>query len=296
MKRTLFAGLLLMSSFAVTMAQVKLSFNPEKGKKYEFHIETIENSKESAMRQEQSKESETVIKFLMEIKEKTPLETRVLFTYREIVYIFSYSKIKMEYDSKSPIENPSEIDKLLEKLLGKLLDKSFIAVIAPDGSVTAIEMDAINEIMAQSVTVDDPMSEPMSVAIKQEFSESSIKRMIEQSLKFYPANAVKVRESWTMEDTYVSNLNLTTKTQYTLNKIKKNIASITVVALVDVTHHRMEGKLTGTKTGTMLVDTKTGMPVSSNLLQNVAGAFKVRNAEVSTEIITNKKTSIKEVR
>ena len=285
-----------MSGLTVAMAQIKISFNPESGKKYEFQTETIENSKESTMGQEKSKESETVIKYLMEIKEKTPLEIRVLFTYREIAHFFSHSRMKMGFDSKNPIENPSEMDKMLDKLLGKLLDKSFMAVIAPDGTVKSVEMEAINESMAQSVITEDPMSETMSIGLKQEFSESAIKRMIEQSLNFYPVNAVRVQESWTMEDTHVSNLNLTTKAKYTLKENKRDLATITVEAIIEVTHHRMEGKLMGTQTGNILVDTKTGIPISTDVSQNVTGAFKVRDFDVATEINTHKKMSIKEVK
>jgi hypothetical protein len=58
----------------------------------------------------------------------------------------------------------------------------------------------------------------------------------------------------------------------------------------------MEGKISGTQTGTMTVDVKTGMPVASNLSQNMKGSIKVQGMEVQMELTAKTKTTVKEVK
>ena len=296
-KVSVILGLYFVLGANVAPAQVKLSFNPENGKKYEYLTQTVDNTKESVMGQDQLGESEMDIKYLMEIKNKTSQEIHVQFTYLEIGYTFLKLRMNMGYDSKNPIENPSELDKMLEKFFSQLINQSFMIVFSPDGSVKSVEIDDITEILAKPVDTDDPMSEPLSAGLKRQFTESAIKRMFEQSFKFYPNTAVKVKNRWTVENKFVVSIGvLTTKTKYTLKENKKKIATIAVESITEMTPSAMEGKLSGTQTGTMLVDTTTGILVSSDLLQNDAGIFKVRETDVTVNNITHTKSSIKEVK
>jgi len=85
------------------------------------------------------------------------------------------------------------------------------------------------------------------------------------------------------------------KTKYTLKSVSKNMATITVEGEIEMNPGEgMEGKISGTQTGTMIVDTKTGLPVINNVFQNMKGAYKMQGMEMQQEIRANTKTSIKE--
>ena len=299
MKRIVFVTLFLMSGLTIGSAQVKLSFNPEKGKKYEYQTVAIQNIKQNVMGQEIPVEVEMSTKYLMEIKDKTSQEITVQFTYHEMAYIVSSPMMKMGYDSKNPVENPTDIDKMLGKMFEKMIGQSVMVVIAPDGSVKSLSgMDAIGESMISAISADGQMIAQLGAQMKQQFNDNAMKSSFEQMFKIYPGNAVKVGESWTVENTTViNNMNTGLKTKYTLKSVSKNIATIAVAGEIEMNPGAgMEGKLTGTQTGTMTVDTQTGVSVTGDVSQNMKGAFKVQGMDMQMELTSKTKTSIKEVK
>jgi len=126
MKRVVFAGMFLISGLTISSAQIKLSFNPPKGKKYEYRQETIQSVKQNVMGQEIPMETEMSTTYLMEIKDKTPQETQTQLTYRDLVFIVSSPIVKIGYDSRNPIENPSEMDQMFSKMFSGWIDKSIM--------------------------------------------------------------------------------------------------------------------------------------------------------------------------
>ena len=313
MKKIIFTGLFLLSSLAIVSAQVKLSFNPPKGAKYEYQTEMIQISKVSAMGQDISTEMEMDMKCLMEVVEKTQQEIRVQYTYKDISYIVSSPMMKMGYDSKKPSENPSDAEKMIGKMFNALIGKVFSLTIAPNGSIKSVTgMDAMVEDMLQSIAADGPAIAMISELMKQMFSESNTKKMFEQSFNFYPGNAVKVGDNWTVDNELaISNMNTAAKTKYTVKEIKKNMADIAIESDLEINmalnlsadvNAKMDGLLTGAQTGSMLVDTKTGMPISCDVSQNIKGPVKVQGPDNAQKIemvmdMTSKtKTSIKDVK
>ncbi len=299
MRRITFAILFLLLGLTVVSAQVKLSFNPGKGKKYEYQMDMTQAIKQNVMGQEIPMETEMNTKYLMEIKDKTAQETQVQFTYQDITYVMSSPMMKMGYDSKNPMENPSEMDKMMDKIFSNMLDKPFMVVIAPDGSVKSVTgMEAIFESMVKAIAPDGQMAAQMVAPMKQQFSDVAMKNMFEQSLKIYPANAVKVGDSWNSDMvTTMVNMGTAIKTKYTLKEVKKSMATVAVESTVEMNPGEgMEGKLSGTQSGTMIIDTKTGMTVSSDLSQSIKGAIKAQGVDIVMELNTKTKVSTKEIK
>ena len=303
MKRLIFAGLLLVSGLTIASAQVKLSFNPEKGKKYEYQTEMIQNMKQNFMGQEVPMEMEMSTTYLMEVKDKKPQEIHVQLTYQDLTYIVTSPMMKMGYDSKNPVENPSQMDNNLSKMFSKMLNTSFMAVVAPDGSVKSVTgMDAISESMTNALTNDGQMAAQMGAQMKQQFSDEAMKKMFEQSFKIYPDNAVKKGDSWNMENaisTAANNMNMNTniKTKYTLKEVSKNMATVAVEGEIEIIFpENMEGRLAGTQTGTMIIDTKSGLPATSDVSQNMKGVIKAQGMEIQMEMTSKAKSSTKEVK
>jgi hypothetical protein len=301
MKKTVFAGLFLISGFIAAQAQVKLSFNPEKGKKYEYRTDITQNITQSVMGQTIPVETEMNFVYLMEITGKTPQETTVQFTFLEIAYMVSSPMMKMGYDSKNPVENPSDTDKIFDKMFGKLIGESFTAVIAPDGSVKSIAgMDAIAESMINAISGEGQLAAQLGAQMKSQFGDELFKKSIEQSLKIYPANAVKVGESWNMENIMPMNgMNTAFKTKYTLKSVSRNMAVIAVESEIEMDPSSvimgvsLEGNLSGTQTGTMTVDVKTGLPATSDLSQDIKGTFRAQGMEIQMEVTAKTKNTIK---
>ena len=282
---------------AITVsAQVKLSFNPEMGTKYEYFADVAQNIKQAAMGQETLTEMQTKITYLMEIKSKTPQEIKVQFTYSDFIISISSAMMNMKYDSKKPVENPSEMDKMLGKILKELINKPFEVVFAPDGSAKSVTgMEAIIENMLKVVAADGQMAAQIGAMMSQQFSDESMKNMFSQSFNFYPENAVKIGDSWNVKNkALVSGMNLDSDIKNTLKGVNGNMATIEIAGDINMT---MEGgKLSGKQTGTMVVNSASGIPETSDINQNVKGSFNMQGMDIQMEMTSKTKTSAKVIK
>ena len=292
-KRIVCIGLCLMLSLITVSAQMKLSFNPAMGTKYEYNMQTVQNIKQNVMGQDIPMETEMSSTYLMEIKNKTPQEIHVQFTYLDFTFLVSSSMMNLKYDSKNPTENTSEMDKILEKMFSTLISKPFTIVFTPDGSVKSLTgMETIVKNMLNAVSADGQVATQMGAQLSQQFNDESMKSMFGQLFNFYPDNAVKIGDSWDVKNSILmNNMNLDTNTKNTLKGINTNNATIEVAGDIDM---NMEGgKLSGKQTGTMILDTTTGMPATSDMSQNMKGSINAQGMDIQMEMISKTKTSAK---
>jgi len=294
-KRLVCTSLFLMLCLITVSAQVKLSFNPASGTKYEYQMETIQNIKQSVMGQEIPMKTEMNGTYLMEIKDKTLQEIHAQLTYQEFTFLITSPMMKIRYDSKNLIENPSEMDKMFEKMLSTLIGKPFTMIFAPNGSVKSVSgMDAIIKNMLDAISTDGQLGTQLGAQMSQQFSDEAMKNMFGQSFNFYPDNALKVGDSWIMEYTIpMNNMNFGIKSKNTLKEISNNMATIEVTGDIDM--DMGEGKFTGTQTGKMIVDTTTGLPVTSDISQNMKGTIKAQGMDIQMDMTSQTKISVKEI-
>ena len=182
-KRIIFTGLCLMLSIITVSAQMKLSFNPAMGTKYEYNMEVVQDIKQNVMGQEVPVKSEMNSTYLMEIKNKTPQEIHVQFTYLRFTFIVSNPMMNIKYDSKNPTENPSEMDRMFGKMFSTLIDKPFTAVFAPDGSVKSISgMETIIKNMLDAISADGQLAAQLGAQMSQQFNEEAMKSIDRKSV------------------------------------------------------------------------------------------------------------------
>jgi len=240
---------------------------------------------------------------LMEIVDKTAQETTVKFTYKEMAYIVSSPIIKMGYDSKNPVENPSDIDLTLSKIIGKMLGQSFTAIVAPDGAMKSISgTDAIGESMIAAVSPDNPIEAQIGTQMRMQFNDDGIRNFFAQPYNFYPANAVRIGDSWNIDsETTINDVLLDMSTTYTLKGTLKyrnrDAANITFESKIEMNPSLLgvDGKFTGKNSGTTLVDVSSGLPMSHDLTQTITGTMNVQEMSLQMEMNATTKTTITEV-
>ena len=296
--KNVFTVLFLMWGLTGALAQINLSFNPENGARYEYHVEMTQNIKQSVMGQEMPVVMVMNTKYLMEIVNKTAQEITVRFTYKEIAYSLSSLMMRMEYDSRNPVENLSGMDQILGKMLGAMIGQSVNAVFAPDGSVKSVTgMEAIGESMVSAIANEGLMGAQLGAQLKQQFNDDAMKGMFEQSFRIYPARPVNVGASWNVESMMmVNNMNTGSRIRYTLREVSNNMAIVAVEGEIEISPGAgMEGNINGTQTGTMTVDIRTGIPTASELLQNTRGSVRAQGIDVQMEIVANINASIQKI-
>ena len=297
-KRIVYASLFLMSCFISASAQVKLSFNPASGSKYEYRMEATQSIKQNMMGQEVPMQTEMNVTYLMEVKEKTLQEIRVQFIYQGFAFSITSPMMNMKFDSKKPAENPSEMDNMFGKMYSTLIGKPFTVIFAPDGAVKSVTgMSAIIENMLGAISADGQVAKQLSAQMSQQFSDESMKNMFGQSFNFYPDNAVKVGDSWNKESTMPMNqMKINMKTKNTLKEVSANMATVEVAGTTEMDMGGgMAGKVAGTQTGTMVIDTTNGIPVTSDISQYMKGSIKAEGMEIQMEMVSKTKTTAKKI-
>ena len=300
MKKLTFISLFFVFGLSFVPAQVKLSFNPEKGAKYLYSQDILQQVTQTVMGQEMPMTTDMSMTYVMDVNDNNQKEIKTQFTYQDISYTISSAMINMKYDSKKAVENPTEMDKMMNTMFSTMIGKPFNVNVASDGSVNSVTgMDAIGDDMVKAATSGNPMGAQIGASMKQQFSDEAMKGLFEQSLKIYPNNPVKQGDNWNIEQVVSqSGMNSVTKTKYTLKEIKNNIATVQVESTITMKPSPaagMEGELSGTQTGTMLIDTKTGLPVSSDISQSIKGTVKAQGMDITQNISSKIKISIKKI-
>jgi len=289
----------LLFCFAVSMpvsAQIKLALNLEKGKKYEYRTDATQTVNMAIGGQKIPMENKVLTVYQMDIIDKTDKGWKVKYTFQQIGLSVSSMMMKMSYDSRQTAEPTTDAERMLAATLKPLIDHSFTATILSDGKVTSVEgMDAMLKKIDDSMS-GNPMTAQMITPLKQQFSDDALKQMIGQSYVGYPDKAIKKGESWNSKiSTDLSGMKTLIDTKYTLAKTGDGIADIDIASDLDIEMSQIgSGKITGTQTGTMKIDTKTGVPVASDLVQKAKGTISANNMTIEMELESHIVGSTKE--
>ena len=288
-KRIIILSYCLTSVFTWTTAQVRLSFNLERGTNYACQTEIAQKIKQSAMGMDLPIEETITMDLSMNMKEKN----EAVFTWQHISYLLSSPMMKIQYDPKKTIDNPTTIDKIHEKIFNAAIGKTFTASISQEGQVSSLKgIDAISNGATQAVSSDGEMAGTLGASlISQWIGEETVNGLLEQWFRIYPNNEVKVGDQWMIDSDYgFSNKKSTIKNVYTLKSIENDRATITVEATVEMD---FEGILKGKQTGELIVDIKTGIPLSSDLNFDIKGTIKQQEMEIQMEMVAKIKTTMK---
>ena len=296
MKKFLIASLFLLSNLAAGSESINLSFNPENNATYEYRMEMLQNVEQDILGLDVPLKTEMKATYSMEILDKTAQEIHTQIIFREIAYMLSSSMLKMKYDSRNPIKNPTKTDKMLERMFDKMIDKPISVVIAPDGSVKSVTgMDAIVEDMSRAVAADGPTAAQAGAAMKRQFGDAAMKNTLEQSFKIYPANVVKIGDSWNSETTMMTaNMNIDFNTKSTLKEIEMRNAVVAIESDIKMSSDA-KGKIAGTQVGTVIIDGTTGLPLTADMSQNAKGFIVMQGINVPVKLTGKMKTSLERV-
>ncbi|NDW11921.1 hypothetical protein D0T50_03330 [Bacteroides sp. 214] len=281
MKKALFTAICLFIGFSMATAQVTLTFNPDKGTKYDYRMEMIQNIKQNVMGQDMEVKQNMVTLYSMDIIEKSKESVKVKYEYKEVVFELSSMMMNMKYDSKNPAASTSPVDAAMATLMGSLIGKSFEAVITPAGKVLSVT--GMDEIAAGMVAAagDDAQLRAMAEQTKGQYSNEAIKGTLEQSFGIYPAGKVKVGDSWNVEQNIESaGMAIDIASVYKLISTDKNNTVMDVEATVDA----MDGQLKGVQNGTISVESKTGIITKSELQQNIKGTVTAQGMDIAMDM------------
>ncbi|MDR1865621.1 MAG: DUF6263 family protein [Bacteroidales bacterium] len=286
-------------SFAL-YGQVTLSFKPEKGT-YLFEMQMDQSITQKMMGMDMTMEQKMNLNYEMAVKNVSDKEIQIRFTFSEIGYLLNSMYLKMEYDSRKPKTGEvSEMDGIMAKLFNVLVGKSLEMKMRPDGSVISLSgMDAIAQEMVKAVSTENgQLAGQVGKALSQQFNDKMWKNTFEQSFMTFPSRPVKKNDSWdAATQLNISGVVINSNNKYTLKDVKGKTGYIDVVSVIEMSPtSETKGKMSGSMSGSIIMDTATGISETSEMTQDISGTMSVNNMEIPMTIKSKIKTSTKKIK
>jgi len=274
-------------------SNIALFINAKQGDSYNYHVEMNQtNNLEYAGEQ---------------ISTKQNMSTDFSITVDDIdsdgnmTLNYTYSALKFETESngeKQVFDSGNvDPDDPVSAVYNSIIGKGFTAKMTKSGEVKEIGgVDELLDSMIDSVDVGDSeimkaRLEELREGLKESFGEETLKASIEQSVSVLPKDKnIKVGDTWTVKDNVESIVNMDVDIYYTLDKIEKGIAYISVKSdyktdsseAIEFMGLKVLPDLVCNTTGTIKVNIENGFLSEGELDVTLAGklAFDMPELEI----------------
>lgn len=254
------------------------------GKTYDFTLisDQIINQQMAGKKLSLSQNIGTAYSF--DIQNGEGLEKDIEVTYKRIFMKSKGMGNQLEMDS-------DDADTTKENSFRGLKGATFHMVMLPDGSIRSLTgIDQMVTKMVSKMKTDSAKAANIKASLSQQFNAESMKQTMESSLKIYPAKAVKIGDSWTVDTKMQLTMPVETITKYTLTAVKDNVAFLNIngTLLSKGTFQSMGNKidtdLTGTNVGDAELDLKTGLILKSHLRMELSGKMQIGGQNIDFEL------------
>jgi len=262
-----------------------LEYKLEKGKTYKQHSVSDMNMTMSAMGQDIKMNIQMDIDVKFDVIDQNNDGYNLRMSYQRIKTNMT-SPAAYSIDSDSP-ENSS--DKSSSDFLKSLIGVPIDIQITQQGKVTSVK--GVEKLMEKINSVDNPQFKQM---FNQQFSEKMIQKMIEQFSIYLPDKPVAINDNWDVATSLSSNgIDIINKMKLTLNQTANNVATIGLTGTLSTPEggavtkiQGMDAKVsvTGTQTGTVQLDMKTGWLVRSEVNQKSTQNIEVMGQTMPQQV------------
>jgi hypothetical protein len=295
--------LLYIPAFAILLSgcnnkseKIDLKMNLQKGKTYTYLMTSTQEVKQTAMGQQMQINQNMAFGYKMNVKDVSPEGDQTLETSYDRIKISQKSSFaNNEYDS----ENKKDSLSPMAKLFKALRSGTFTVVMSKDGLVKDIHgyKDIIEKMMTSVASRNDSSREMIKEQITGHFNDKALKESLQNGWNIYPDQPVGIGDSWVKKNSLSAGFPLDLTTTYTVKDITRNKVILTVKSDINpgkdstTTLMGIEMKIKGSQEGTMEVDRKTGLPLHSNITQEISGAISMANQGSHLEIPMSAKTT-----
>ena len=199
----------------------------------------------------------------------------------------TYERVQMEKDSPAgsfSYDSAEEEASVPQgaKGVAAFVGKSIQMKLAPDGDGVSVEG---TEAVIDSAMEESSMSPAAREQMKKQFGAEGMKDLVDAGFSYLGAEGVQVGDTWERTADLSRSFPMKIDMTYTLERVEEGKAVLRVTADIatpeDAEPTKMGGnevKMTfsGTQQGTMRIDLGTGLPVESQIEQNMDGSGEVR--------------------
>jgi hypothetical protein len=244
-----------------------LKFNLEKNKQYDYEI--IWDMDQKVM----DKDSKINLQanYSFEVTEEKDKIKTLRAVYNNFRLYMKIMDMEMDIDTDKPVDNMEGDDQMaiMKKLFTGIKGKAFTMKVDEEGNVLSVSgFDEIINSMIDSAGANEDMKLQMKVSLRDQFNEQELKDQFAQVFMIFPNKSVKPGDSWQKDYRRGGKIPANFSTTYTVKKMEADQVTLDAKTIIGSTvGGEMEVK--GEQTGTLLVDSKSGLVLLAEFSQDM---------------------------
>lgn len=287
LKKVLSALLILGMVFSLSACNSNLALfiNAKTGDNYKYHILMNQTTNTETLGQKTTSKQEMITDYTISVAD-VDSEGNLTLNYK-------YDAVKMDIEAngtKQTIDsNSTDSDDAASRIYKSLIGKVFTTKMTKYGEVKEISgIDEMINSMVESINLGDgeemeAIIEQTKTSLKESFGDETLKSSIQQSTNIFPKGDVKIGDSWDINSSIKTVVQMDIKTTYTLDKVEKGIAHISLKSEYktdntkesDLMGMKMTTDISGTMTGTIRVNINNGLLSEGEITTNMSGKMSI---------------------
>jgi len=243
--------------------KVMLKYNLTKGDKYTTHVNLNQDITMTAQGQTINMNQIITSDISTDITEVTPKIIKTSNKLDKMTMKQNMMGQELNYDSSDPSTYASGRGKQIGDVLNKIIGKSYGITMDHFGNISGYDL---SELIKSGGQVSGSIKSGNSYVI-------------------FPGHKVKVGDSWQADIKPMKTDNMKVHMKYTLKKLTGKKATIALDGII--TANTLNGQniqLNGTQTGEMIVNVKTGWPLSGHMTQDIKMKMEKNGVEIPMNI------------
>lgn len=248
-----------------------LKFNPQKGTGYDY--EMVWDMEQKIMGND-TKISIGAL-YSMNVTDDNGSEKTLTTTYKSFRMHMKMMGMELDVDTDKPAPpmTDEEIQQnpmgLLTRAFSGIAGKSFIIKVDAEGKVLEVSgFEQIVKSMVDSFGIES-IREQVQSSLKDQFSDQTIKDQFAQLFTIFPNKEVKIGDSWDKSYTVGGKMPAKFDTKFTVKAIEGDIVTLDTKTTISPSEAGGMGEMKGSQTGTLLVDSKSGLVVNADFDQQM---------------------------
>jgi len=260
-----------------------LKFNLEKGKSYDY--EMVMNMDQEVM--DQKNKIGFTAGYTINVVDDNGTVKTLDVAYKDFKMNMSMMGQEIDIDASQKPDiissNSDDPMQMMKNVFSGIIGKKFTMKVTPSGKIEEITgFTEIIKSMVDSISANGEAKDMMSKSVKDQFNPERIKEAFAPMFSVYPNKEVSVGDKWS--NSYdLSPQGIKINLEYTVKSFSGDNAILGVnskiIPLEGNEDPALAGiKMSGTQTGTMTVNTRTGLVVEGELDQNLetSGSMKMK--------------------
>jgi hypothetical protein len=209
-------------------------------------------------------------------------------TYERLKMNMNVMGFNIEVDTDKPLPDFNTGDekekgmKMLSAVMSAIRGQKFLMKVNNEGKI--LEVSGFNNIakaLADSMDLEPAAREEMIKGFSKQFNDQNVRDQFERMLYIFPNKEVKVGDTWQKTSTPAGPMSGTYNSTYTVTEIEGDM--VTVEEKSDITSKTEGMDLKGAGTGTMVIDSRSGLIVSGDQEFNITAGTGGMNMAMKTK-------------